>query len=57
MMINIGQGVHLSDEEFAQEIAARRERLNLADGQVAPGCPLCGSRDLPQFASTVTEGP
>jgi len=42
MMINIGQGVYLTDQEFADEMAERREQLGLADGQVAPGCPLCG---------------
>jgi hypothetical protein len=42
MMINIARGVPLSDEEFKQEIAKRRAKLNLTEGQAAPGCPLCG---------------
>jgi mono/diheme cytochrome c family protein len=40
-------GVVLSDEEFAQEIAARRERLALAPGEGMIGCPLCGFTELP----------
>jgi len=42
MMINIGQTMSLTDEEFQQEMAARREKLQLKDGQRVPGCPLCG---------------
>jgi hypothetical protein len=42
MMINIGQSVTLTDDEFWAEMAKRRERLNLAKGQTVLGCPLCG---------------
>ena len=42
MMINIGQAVSLTDQEFADEMAARRERLGLAPGESVLGCPLCG---------------
>ena len=47
MMINIAQGVYLSDAEFQQEIARRRDKLHLSEGQTVPGCPLCGSSKLP----------
>ncbi|MEX2048114.1 MAG: hypothetical protein WEB90_00890, partial [Gemmatimonadota bacterium] len=40
-------GITLTDEEFAREIAVRRERLGLAPGQAMPGCPLCGLTELP----------
>jgi len=42
MMINIGQTMPLTDEEFQREMAARREKLHVKDGQRVPGCPLCG---------------
>jgi hypothetical protein len=42
MMINIGQGFYLNDEEVQQEIAQRRESLHLTEGQTVLGCPLCG---------------
>ena len=45
MMINIGQAVSLTDQEFADEMAARRERLGLAAGETVIGCPLCGYPD------------
>ena len=44
MMINLTQGMYLTDEQFAQELAARREALNLAGGEYVLGCPLCGDR-------------
>ena len=52
MMINIGQAVFLDDEEFAQEMAVRRERLGLDAGESVLGCPLCGYTDLPGISST-----
>ena len=42
MMINLTQGMYLSDEQFAQELAERREVLNLEAGEYVIGCPLCG---------------
>ena len=51
MMINIGQGFYLSDEEFEQELAERREKLQLTKGETAPGCPLCGG--FSTFSDTV----
>jgi hypothetical protein len=46
MMFDIAQTISLSDEEFKQEIAKRRERLQLAEGQTVVGCPLCGYSKL-----------
>ena len=42
MLINLGQTVTLSDDEFWAEMAKRRERLHLAKGETVLGCPLCG---------------
>ena len=59
MMINIGQAVSLTDQEFADEMAARRERLGLAPGETVIGCPLCGYPDpseLVPAAADNTEG-
>jgi hypothetical protein len=47
MLIMIAQGVFLNDEQFAQEVATRRTSLNLAEGQTAPGCLLCGFSKIP----------
>ena len=55
MMINIGQAVFLNDEEFAEEMVIRRERLGLAPRQTVLGCPLCGYSELPQLSAT-TDG-
>ena len=42
MLSNITQGVYLTDEQFAEEMAQRRKALNLRQGQHVLGCPLCG---------------
>jgi len=47
MLVMIAQGVNLTDEQFAQEMTRRRTALNLSEGQVAPGCPLCGFSRIP----------
>jgi mono/diheme cytochrome c family protein len=41
MLILIAQGVNLTEDQFAQEVAKRRETLSLAEGQSTPGCPMC----------------
>jgi hypothetical protein len=41
MFIDLGQGVSLTDEQFQQEMADRRERLHLTKNDVVIGCPLC----------------
>jgi len=48
MAILIAPAITLTDQEFEQEMAIRRERLKLAKGAAAPGCPLCGFDKLPQ---------
>jgi hypothetical protein len=48
MNILIMQGVPLSDEQFAAEMAARRAVLKLKPGEDAPGCPLCTFEALPR---------
>jgi mono/diheme cytochrome c family protein len=53
MLIDIGQRIVLSDEEFQQEMAERRKKLNLKEGQSVLGCPLCGYSKLP---ATTTGG-
>jgi hypothetical protein len=42
MMVNIGQGLALTDEEFDHEMADRRKALHLKEGESVLGCPLCG---------------
>ena len=42
MMINLTQGMYLSDEQFAAEMAERRNTLDLRGGEYVLGCPLCG---------------
>ena len=43
MFINLMQAIYLTDEQFEEELAKRREALRLTDGGTAIGCPLCGS--------------
>ncbi len=45
MMISLTQGMYLSEEQFAQELAERRETLDLDAGDYVLGCPLCGQFD------------
>jgi len=47
MNILIMQGVTLTDEKFAEEVAARRAHLKLTGGLDAPGCPMCAYEKLP----------
>jgi hypothetical protein len=41
MFIDLGNRVFLTDEQFAAEMAARREKLKLTRNRVVIGCPLC----------------
>jgi mono/diheme cytochrome c family protein len=43
MLINLMQAIYLNDEQFQAEMAKRRERLQLTQGQTVIGCPLCGN--------------
>ena len=45
MFINLARGIYLTDEEFAAEIAARRDKLSIGPGDLVVGCPLCGLYD------------
>lgn len=47
MAILIAPTITLTDQEFREEMATRRKRLNLAKGQAVLGCPLCGFEELP----------
>ncbi len=48
MAILIAPALSLTDEQFQEEIALRRERLNLGTGETVLGCPLCGFDALPR---------
>jgi len=41
MFIDLGQGVSLTDEQFQDEMAKRREKLHLTKNDDVIGCPLC----------------
>jgi hypothetical protein len=56
MMILLGQAIFLSDDQFADEVAKRRTRLSLREGESAPGCPLCSFSQLPGRPRTVGAG-
>ena len=45
MLINLARGIYLTDEQFAEEIADRRQRLGIENGDTVVGCPLCGLDD------------
>jgi hypothetical protein len=52
MFIDLGQGVALSDEQFQEEMAKRRQKLNLTRNDVVIGCPLCLVEPAPETAAT-----
>jgi len=41
MFIDLGMGVSMSDDQFQEEMARRREKLHLTLNDVLIGCPLC----------------
>jgi hypothetical protein len=41
MFIDLGQRVSLTDEQFKDEMARRREKLHLGRNDNLIGCPLC----------------
>jgi hypothetical protein len=47
MALTIMPVIVLNDKEFVEEIAKRRQRLNLAKGQTVVGCPLCAFDQVP----------
>ncbi len=61
MFIDLGQGVALSDEQFQQEMARRRDEMRRTQRDVFIGCPLCNvtprSPAATPAAATVTRPP
>jgi mono/diheme cytochrome c family protein len=51
MVINLMEVIYLNDDQFQAELAARREKLNLKEGQTMIGCPLCGAPPPPVKAA------
>ena len=51
MFIDLGNRVALTDEQFAAEMAARREKLKLTRNSVVIGCPLCNIAPQPPAAT------
>ena len=51
MMISLAQGAYLTEEQFAQELAERRDALDLRAGQYVLGCPTCGAREAETSSS------
>ena len=47
MLLVLAPAFILTDEEFEAEMAKRRERLGLGEGETVLGCPLCGFAELP----------
>jgi hypothetical protein len=56
MFIDLGNRVSLTDEQFAAEMKARREKLNLTRSSVMIGCPLCNI-ELPAKPAAPTAAP
>ena len=56
MLLVLAPAFILTDEEFEAEMAARRERLDLAEGESVVGCPLCGVGALPAPPARPADG-
>jgi hypothetical protein len=59
MALTIMPVITLNDKDFAEEIAKRRQHLNLAVGQTVVGCPLCAFEKMPPMMTrpaTTTQG-
>ena len=56
MFIDLGQGVALTDQQFLEEMAKRREKLRLTKNDVVIGCPLCLSAPPPAAPTANTGG-
>ena len=46
MFIDLGLGVQLSDEQFIEEMAQRRVKLQIGPNDHVIGCPLCAVEDI-----------
>ena len=56
MAILIAPALRLTDEQFQEEMAIRRERLGLEAGDSVLGCPLCGFAELPKGSRVASGG-
>jgi mono/diheme cytochrome c family protein len=60
MFIDLGIRVSLTEEQFQNEMAERRQKLNLTANDVLIGCPLCNAVPKPGYkpapAKTTTAG-
>lgn len=48
----LARGIELTDQQFQQQMAARRAKLGLTKGQTLIGCPLCGLDTRPTPPAT-----
>jgi hypothetical protein len=46
MFIDLGQGLKLTDEQFHQEMARRKDKFKWSANQVIIGCPLCNGEPI-----------
>ena len=56
MFIDLGQRVALTDEQFQEEMAKRREQLHLTRNDIVIGCPLCSLAFAPVRPPTTAGG-
>ena len=56
MMNELGEVSLLTDEQFKESMAERREVLGLRPGQASRGCPLCGVVDKDEMMTTTNGG-
>jgi hypothetical protein len=57
MFIDLGMRVALTDEQFQEEMARRREQLHLTKNDVPIGCPLCMVMPRPAQPAKPSGGP
>jgi hypothetical protein len=57
MFIDLGIGLSLTEEQFQEEMAKRREKMRLTQSDVMIGCPLCNITPRPTPTPTTTTTP
>jgi hypothetical protein len=57
MFIDLGMGLTLTEEQFQEEMARRRERMKANQQDVVIGCPLCNVPPRPAPRATTTSSP